>query len=110
MAISRDGAKTFEEPVSAIGNVYQDAALRELPLTARTTTTAGPGTTTTTALAGSLATRPDDIANYGVSSNGQGLTLDNKGNLPEVANLRSAALPGPSWRRNPSTRARRGRA
>ena len=42
---SRDGAKTFEEPVSAIGNVFQDAALRELPLTARTTTTAGPGTT-----------------------------------------------------------------
>jgi len=28
VAISRNGAKTFEEPVSAIGNVYQDAALR----------------------------------------------------------------------------------
>ncbi len=92
VVVSRDGARTFEEPVSAIGNVYQDAAIRELPLTGRTTTTVGPGTTTTTALAGSLASRPNDIANYGASSNGQGLAIGDDGTLyvsymSEVANL-----------------------
>jgi hypothetical protein len=91
LAISRDGGKTFEEPVSAIGNVYEDAALRQLPLTSRTTVA---GATTTTALAGSLAATPDNIKNYGASSNGQGLTLDNKGNvyvayMSEVANVAS---------------------
>ena len=89
LAISRNGGKTFDEPVSAIGNVYQDAALRELPLTSRTTL----GNTTTTApAAGSLASKPNDIANYGASSNGQGLTLDKSGNvyvayMSEVANV-----------------------
>ena len=92
VAVSRDGGRTFEEPVSALGNVYEDAALRELPLTRRTTTTAGPGTTTTVPPAGSQAAQPNDIKNYGASSNGQGLTIDNKGNLyvtymSEVANV-----------------------
>jgi len=91
LAISRDGGKTFDEPVSAIGNVYEDAALRELPLTSRTTVA---GATTTTALAGSLAATPNNIKNYGASSNGQGLTLDTKGNvyvayMSEVANVAS---------------------
>src|SRR3954452_16862836 len=81
LAISRDGGKTFEEPVSAIGNVYEDAALRQLPLTSRTTVTLAPGATTTVPPAGSLASTPDNIKNYGASSNGQGLTLDNKGNV-----------------------------
>jgi len=91
VAISRDGGKTFEEPVSAIGNVYQDQAVRDLALTTRTTL---PNTTTTSIAAGSLATRPNDIANFGASSNGQGLTLDTKGNvyvsyMSEVANVSS---------------------
>src|SRR4051794_17196987 len=72
VAISRDGGKTFEQPVSALGNVYQDTNLRQLPLTSRTTVA---GATTTTAPAGSLAATPDNVANYGASSNGQGLTL-----------------------------------
>ncbi|MDX6410145.1 MAG: hypothetical protein QOE13_3216 [Gaiellaceae bacterium] len=92
LAISRDGGKTFEEPVSAIGNVYQDAALRQLPLTSRTTVTLAPGATTTVPPAGSQAAQPDNIKNYGASSNGQGLTLDSKGNvyvayMSEVANV-----------------------
>ena len=95
LAISRDGGATFEEPVSALGNVYQDAAVRELALTARTTTTVGPGTTTTIPPEGSLAATPNDIRNYGASSNGQGLTLDKKGNvyvayMSEVANVGGA--------------------
>jgi hypothetical protein len=95
ISISRDGGRTFEEPVRAIGNVYEDPAVRELALTNRTTTTAGPGTTTTIPPAGSLAATPNDIRNYGVSSNGQGLTLDKNGNvyvsyMSEVANVSGA--------------------
>jgi hypothetical protein len=91
VAISRNGGKSFEEPVSSLGNVYQDPALRELPLSSRTTL---PNTTTTAPAAGSLASRPNDIANYGASSNGEGLTLDDKGNvyvayMSEVANVSS---------------------
>jgi hypothetical protein len=94
LAISRDGGKTFEEPVSAIGTVYQDDALRQLPLTSRTTVALAPGATTTVPAAGSLAADPANIKNYGASSNGQGLTLDNKGNvyvayMSDVANVAS---------------------
>ncbi|MDQ2826154.1 MAG: glycoside hydrolase [Actinomycetota bacterium] len=96
LAISRDGGKTFDEPVSAIGDVYADQAVRDLGLSARTTTTLALGATTTTAPpAGSLAATPNDIKNYGSSSNGQGLTLDDKGNvyvsyMSEIANVSSA--------------------
>src|SRR5215210_5769491 len=95
LAISRNGGKTFDEPVSAIGTVYQDAAVRELGLTSRTTVTLAAGATTTTALAGSLAATPNDIRNYGASSNGQGLVLDDKGNvyvsyMSEIANVSGA--------------------
>jgi len=96
LAISRDGGKTFEEPVSAVGNVYQDPAVRQQGLTARTTVPAGPGVTTTTAPpADSLAARPDAVENFGASSNGQGLVLYNKGNLyvtfmSEIANVSGA--------------------
>ena len=98
LAISRNGGKTFDEPVSAIGTVYEDTAVRELALTNRTTTTAGPGTTTTIPPAGSLASTPNNIKNYGASSNGQGLTLDDKGNvyvayMSEVVNLSGGAPP-----------------
>jgi hypothetical protein len=95
LAISRDGGKTFEEPVSAIGNVYEDPAIRQLALTTRTTVTVAPGATTTIPPAGSQAAQPDNIKNFGASSNGQGLTLDDKGNvyvayMSEVANVSGA--------------------
>jgi hypothetical protein len=53
-----------------------------------------PGATTTVPAAGSLAADPANIKNYGASSNGQGLTLDNKGNvyvayMSDVANVAS---------------------
>ncbi|HEV2758766.1 MAG TPA: sialidase family protein [Acidimicrobiales bacterium] len=96
VAISRDGGRTFEEPVSAIGNVYQDPAVRELGLTARTTVPPAPGATTTTMPpAGSLGADPGNIKNFGASSNGQGLVLDDDGNLhvtymSEIANVSGA--------------------
>ena len=96
VAISRDGGRTFEEPVSAIGNVYEDARLREQALTARTTVPPAPGATTTTAPpAGSQGANPVDIRNFGASSNGQGLVKDDDGNLyvtymSEVANVSGA--------------------
>jgi hypothetical protein len=94
LAISRDGGKTFDQPVSAIGNVYQDQAVRDLGLSARTTTTLAPGATTTIPAAGSLAATPNDVRNYGASSNGEGLTLDDKGNvyvsyMSDIANVSS---------------------
>jgi hypothetical protein len=96
LAISRDGGKTFEEPVSAIGTVYEDAKIRELGVTSRTTVAAAPGATTTTAPpAGSQAANPTDIRNFGASSNGQGLVMDDDGNLyvtymSEIANVSGA--------------------
>jgi hypothetical protein len=95
IAISRDGGKTFEEPVSALGNVYEDAAVRELGLTSRTTVTLAPGATTTVPPAGSQAAQPNNIKNYGASSNGQGLVMDDDGTLyvtymSEIANVSGA--------------------
>ena len=96
ISISRDGGRTFEEPVKAIGNVYEDPKVREAGLTARTTTIPAPGaTTTTTPPPGSQAANPSDIRNFGVSSNGEGIALDNKGNLyvsymSEIANVSGA--------------------
>ncbi|HEX2117895.1 MAG TPA: sialidase family protein [Acidimicrobiales bacterium] len=92
LAISRDGGRSFEEPVSAVGTAYEDPAVRQQALSLVTTTTAAPGATTTTVPANSLAARPDAIENYGASSNGQGLTIDDDGNLyvaymSEVANV-----------------------
>jgi hypothetical protein len=95
LSISRDGGKTFEEPVVALGNVYEDAKVRELGVTSRTTVAPAAGATTTVPPAGSQAANPTDIRNFGVSSNGQGLTLDNKGNvyvtyMSEIANVSGA--------------------
>ena len=91
LAISRNGGKSFEEPVSALGNPYTDAAVREQAVTSRTT---APGATTTVPTPGALNSRPTDPVNFGASSNGEGLTLDNKGNLyvgymSDVANVPS---------------------
>ncbi|MGH9222822.1 MAG: hypothetical protein ACRD2W_03245 [Acidimicrobiales bacterium] len=92
VAISRDGGRTFEEPVSAIGNLYQDAGIRQQGLSARTTVA---GSNTTTTVAGSKQATPDLLENFGASSNGQGITMDNDGNLyvtymSEIANVAGA--------------------
>ncbi|HEX2048501.1 MAG TPA: sialidase family protein [Acidimicrobiales bacterium] len=91
VAVSRNGGRSFEEPVSALGNPYTDAAIREQAVTSRTT---APGATTTIPTPGARNSRPTDIENFGASSNGQGLVIDDEGNLyvgymSEVANVPS---------------------
>ncbi|MFP5317134.1 MAG: hypothetical protein ACLGI2_02440 [Acidimicrobiia bacterium] len=95
VAISRDGGRTFEEPVSALGNPYASEQVRQQALTTRTTNTTAPGATTTIPPEGSAAATPSKLENFGASSNGQGLTADDDGNLyvtymSEIANVGGA--------------------
>lgn len=77
--ISRDGGATFAPPVIITGSFFsQQKDKVQQALSARTTI---PGTTTTTAPAGTLGADPANPANYGSAGNGQGLTMDGKGNL-----------------------------
>ena len=76
--ISRDAGKTFQEPVIVTGDYFKGAGITDKALSARTTV---PNTTTTTAVAGSLGATPNNAANFGSAGNGQGLTMDDKGNL-----------------------------
>ena len=96
ISISRDGGKTFEEPVERHRQRLRGrrrSVSWASPAAPRSTL--APGATTTVPPAGSQAANPTDIRNFGVSSNGQGLTLDNKGNLyvtymSEIANVSGA--------------------
>ncbi|HEX6595412.1 MAG TPA: hypothetical protein VF045_00650 [Acidimicrobiales bacterium] len=95
VAISRDGGRTFEEPVSALGNPYASEQVRQQGLTSRTTATTAPGATTTIPPEGSAAAEPLRVDNFGASSNGQGITADDDGNLyvtymSEIANVSGA--------------------
>lgn len=95
VAISRDGGRTFEEPVSALGNPYASEQVRQQGLTSRTTNTTAPGATTTIPPEGSAAANPSKLENFGASSNGQGITADADGNLyvtymSEIANVAGA--------------------
>ena len=91
VAVSHDAGKTFNEWDSAIGNVFTPA-VADQALSARTTI---PGTTTTTAVAGSLGATPNNPANFGNAGNGQGFAMDNKGNL-YVAYMSASANVTPS--------------
>jgi len=91
VAVSRDGGRTFEEPVSALGNPYAEVSVRQQGLTSRTTL---PGSNTTTTVAESKQATPDLLENFGASSNGQDLLLDRNGTLwvtymSEIANVGS---------------------
>jgi hypothetical protein len=95
VAISRDGGRTFEEPVSALGNPYASEQVRQQALTTRTTNTLAPGATTTVPPEGSAAAQPLRLENFGASSNGQGITADKDGTLyvtymSEIANVQAA--------------------
>lgn len=95
VAISRDGGRTFEEPVSALGNPFASDQVRQQALTSRTTATTAPGATTTIPPEGSAAANPSRVDNFGASSNGQGITADGDGNLyvtymSEIANVAGA--------------------
>lgn len=77
-AVSRDGGKTFGEPVDLRAGVFDDAKIRADALKTTTTTTpAGPTTTTTAPVAGSRAAQPDQAANFG--GRDATLTIDKKG-------------------------------
>ena len=95
VAVSRDGGRTFEEPVSALGNPYASEQVRQQGLTSLTTATTAPGATTTVPPEGSAAANPAKLENFGASSNGQGLVGDEDGNLyvtylSEIANVSGA--------------------
>jgi len=78
LVVSKDGARTFGAPVSAIDGGFDDEAARTAGIAATTTV---PNSTTTTAVAGSLGAKPNQAANFGAAGNGQGLTIDSKGNV-----------------------------
>jgi hypothetical protein len=85
VAVSRDGGRTFEEPVNLVGDLFAPQAIRDQALAAVTTTTAPPGSTTTTTrppAAGSKAATPNQAANFGAagSRNGMVARIDGKGN------------------------------
>lgn len=99
VAVSTDGGRTFGEPVSVLGGVFGNAALRAEGLSKATTTTAPPGPTTTTTAppAGSRAAQPDQAANFGGGKSS--IAVDNKGTIyvawpSAVANI--AAPPPPA--------------
>jgi Neuraminidase (sialidase) len=60
--VSTDGGRHFGAPVNLAPTAFNNPATRQAALTSRTTI---PGTTTTTAPAGSLAAQPDQLANFG---------------------------------------------
>jgi hypothetical protein len=77
VGISRDAGKTFEL-VSALGNPFGTDQIRESGLSVRTTVA---GATTTTAVPGSLAATPNNATNFGANSNGEGIVMDDDGNI-----------------------------
>lgn len=101
--MSTDGGATFAAPTFANSTAFAADSVRSAGLTARTTVpkpttttgvpaatttttavVAGPTTTaatTTTLPAGSLAATPNQPANFGVASNGEGLAMDDKGSV-----------------------------
>lgn len=82
--VSKDGGRTFGQPVSAKGAVFENEAERTKAISSATTVVPSPGattTTTTTPPAESKAGKPNQVANFGATGNGQGLALDDKGNV-----------------------------
>lgn len=98
VAVSTDGGRTFGEPVSVLGGVFGDAALRAEGLSkATTTTTPLAPPTTSAAPAGSRAAQPDQAANFGGGKSS--IAVDDKGTIyvawpSAVANI--AAPPPPA--------------
>ena len=74
VGVSRDGGRTFGAPINLDQDVYEAGDVRAAALQ---TGTSIPGTTTTTAPAGSLATQPDQAANFGSGNNG--IAISDKG-------------------------------
>jgi len=84
VAVSRDGGRTFADPVSLADKIFDNPALRDQAFSAVTTTTLAPNattTTTTTPAAGSRAAQPNQAANFAGSSGRASITagVDGKG-------------------------------
>lgn len=77
--VSTDAGKTFGEPINLAEKAFGDAALRQKAIGAATTI---PGTTTTTAAAGTRAATQDQPANFG--GFGPSMVVDNKGTVYAV--------------------------
>jgi BNR/Asp-box repeat protein len=76
IAVSTDGGRSFAEPVTAVDGAFANDDARNALLSATTTI---PGTTTTTAVAGSLAAQPNQAANFGGGN--ASITIDSKGTV-----------------------------
>ncbi|MGH9266605.1 MAG: sialidase family protein, partial [Acidimicrobiales bacterium] len=84
VSVSRDGGRTFAEPVGLVGGLFDAQAVRDQAFRAVTTTTAAPGATTTSTTApaaGSRAATPDQAVNFASagSRNGMVARVDSKG-------------------------------
>jgi len=86
VAVSRDGARTFADPVSLADNLFEAAEPRQQKLSAVTTTVPAAGTTTTSTTippADSKGAQPNQAANFGASTNRATMTtgVDAKGKV-----------------------------
>lgn len=91
VAVSRDGGRTFSDPVDLTANVFNDATIRAEALKTTTTTTpTGPTTTTTAPPADSRAAQPDQAANFG--GRDATLTVDRKGTVYVAWRAQSANI------------------
>ena len=77
VSVSRDGGKTFAEPVNVAAPAWSQPEARAEAL--KTTTTVAGTTPPTAPPAGSRAAQPDQPANFGGSN--PSLTVDDKGNV-----------------------------
>ena len=94
VAVSRDGGKTFGEPVNPAAPAWANPQTRADAL--KTVTTLPGSPTTTAPPAGSRAAQPDQAANFGGSN--PSLTVDDKGNVyvawvSHSSNITPAPLP-----------------
>ncbi|HVL07254.1 MAG TPA: sialidase family protein [Acidimicrobiales bacterium] len=86
VSVSRDGARTFAEPVDLAENMFETPEPRQQMLSAVTTTVPAAGATTTTTTippANSKAAQPNQAANFGASTNRASMTagVDGKGKV-----------------------------
>ena len=74
--VSSDGGKTFGDPINLAESAFNDAGARQKAFAATTTV---PGSTTTTAPAGSRFATPDQQSNFG--GFGPSMAVDDEGNV-----------------------------
>lgn len=83
VAVSRDGGRTFGDPVNLADKMFEDGAVRDQAFSRVTTTTLAPNATaptTTIPAAGSRAAQPNQAANFGGSGARASVTAGVDGN------------------------------